>query len=57
MRVTRLLEPREMVCIKCGTSQQIFRDKARLRPVGHMKKLWCFKCVKRTNHEEKGESI
>jgi hypothetical protein len=57
MKTVRGLQARDLMCEVCGTHQSIYRDTAKLRPIGHKKHLWCVRCEKRTKHEEKGEKL
>lgn len=42
----------DLVCTECGNVAQIRRRCKRLREVGHIKDLWCYKCKKVTKHFE-----
>lgn len=42
----------DLQCPKCKTIQSIYRRKANLKKVGHLKKLYCYKCNEYTNHIE-----
>ena len=43
----------EFYCCKCGTKGiPIARKKGKAREAGHLKKLYCLKCGKETNHAE-----
>ena len=40
-------------CTLCGTKGiPIVRQKGKEREQGHLKKLWCLKCIKETDHAE-----
>ena len=43
-----------LICTKCGNIQTIYRKVKHIKPFGHMKKLWCYKCKKEVNHFEIG---
>lgn len=42
----------DLVCLKCGNITTIFRKISNLKPIGHIKHLWCYKCKKVTEHYE-----
>lgn len=42
----------DLVCTECGNVAQIRRRSKRLREVGHIKDLWCYRCEKGTKHFE-----
>lgn len=42
----------DLVCMECGNVAQIRRRCKRLREVGHIKDLWCYKCERVTKHFE-----
>lgn len=37
-------------CPDCGNKSLVWRGEDRRRPTGHLKWLFCVKCVKDTNH-------
>ena len=45
--------PSDFYCTQCGTKNiPVFRKTGRMREPGHLKKLYCLKCQKETNHAE-----
>ena len=42
----------DLVCTECGNVAQIRRRSKRLREVGHIKDLWCYRCEMVTKHFE-----
>ena len=42
----------DLVCLKCGNIVTIQRKVGSDRPVGHIKDLYCYKCLKVTKHYE-----
>ena len=42
----------ELRCECCGDSAFIWRKKSKLKEKGHVKHLWCPKCLDRTAHVE-----
>ncbi len=42
----------DLVCTGCGNVAQIRRKSKRLKGVGHIKDLWCYKCEMVTKHFE-----
>lgn len=43
----------EFYCVKCGAKGiPIARKNGQLREPGHLKRLFCLKCGKKTNHAE-----
>ena len=43
----------DFYCTQCGTKAiPIWRKASQSREAGHLKKLWCLKCQKETNHAE-----
>jgi hypothetical protein len=43
-----------LVCNACGTRTTIQRHRARKRPVGHTKTMWCWRCKGIRQHTEGG---
>lgn len=46
---------KELECVACGLTQTIQRRNSRDKASGHIKHLWCPKCLKRTPHVEQDE--
>ncbi len=44
----------QLVCSKCGNVQTIWRLSSKLKKQGHIKDLYCYVCLKKTKHVEKG---
>jgi len=42
----------ELVCLECGNVTTIIRQSCHLKSVGHIKDLWCYKCMDTTKHFE-----
>lgn len=46
------VQPTDLVCLECGNVATIMRSTKRLKPISHIKNLWCYKCMDVTNHYE-----
>lgn len=46
---------KELECGDCGTLFCVPRRLGRNKMAGHKKKLWCYRCKKRTVHIEKSD--
>ena len=44
-----------LICPVCGNAAVIWRRRGRLRPAGHLKHLWCWRCQEVTPHTEVGQ--
>ena len=42
----------DLVCLNCGNIVTIQRKVGNARPVGHIKDLYCYKCLEVTKHYE-----
>lgn len=42
----------ELICPFCKNIQTIYRSSGHLKEAGHLKRLYCYKCKKVTNHVE-----
>lgn len=53
MANNRFITDHEFYCTQCGTKGlPVVRKKGAEREPGHLKKLFCLKCQKETNHAE-----
>ena len=43
-------------CPECGTITYINRKKSLKKKIGHLKKLYCYKCMKEVNQVEVGDT-
>jgi hypothetical protein len=41
-------------CTVCGNEIIVPRKPGRDKPPGHIKHMWCYRCMKTTAHEEQG---
>lgn len=41
-----------LVCSECGNDTTIWRRRSKLKEKGHVKHLWCARCLERTAHVE-----
>ena len=53
MKSSKMIQTR-LVCPDCGNIQVIYRKVHKRKPYGHLKRLWCYRCKKVTNHFEIG---
>lgn len=44
--------PKKLQCKKCNNVQEIRRIIGRNRETGHIKNIYCFKCMRKTAHIE-----
>ena len=54
MNMKKKMKSSTMKCTQCGTEYTIQRVVGKEKECGHLKKVWCVKCRKDTNHVELG---
>lgn len=47
-----LFKQTDLVCLSCGNVTSIMRRESKMKSLGHIKDLWCYRCEDVTKHYE-----